>query len=231
MDTMRKVLGAAVAAVLATGTAASADMHKTLQLDINTISVQAQNAGGLNSPFGGLNHTGSLNFSFASGITHLLGVFVQEGSGPWVNQGFNGQLSDVDGVIHLNNGQVSGGQIMVTVNNADTFSTQISSGAGGVTTLAGGGFRIEGLTFDGLFSGSMFGNVDVSTWFNAQPLVGGHPGSFLSFNFEPNASGAAFADMDMFIEVIPLPPAAWMGMAMMSGLMAAGYVRRRRVSG
>jgi hypothetical protein len=225
---MKTVLGAAVAAVLVAGSSASAQMSSTLQLDINGIAVQAQNGGGVNSAFGGLTHTGSLNFDFAQGITHLLGVFVQHNHNAPVNMGFNGDLSNFNGVINLNNGQVMGGSLMVTVNGTDTYSAQITPGVGSVTTFVGGGYKVEGLTFNGLFSGSTFGNVDVSPWYDLQTIVGGHPGSFLSFNFNPNATGASYADMDVFVEVIPLPPAAWTGLATLAGVMFAGYMKRRR---
>jgi hypothetical protein len=225
---MRKVLGAAVATVLAAGTAASAEMTMTLQLDINGIAVQAQSAAGQNSAFGGLSHTGSLNFDFAQGVTHLLGMFSQTNFNAPVNLGFNGQLTGFSGIINLSNGQVAGDNLSVTVNGTDTYTAQITPGVGAVSHFVGGGYKVQGLTFDGMFSSSMFGNVDISPWFNMQTVQGGLPGSFLSFNFNPNASGAAFADMDVFVEVIPLPPAAWTGLATLAGVMFAGYMKRRR---
>ena len=47
---------------------------------------------------------------------------------------------------------------------------------------------------------------------------------------DPNASGAGFADMDIFVDAqaIPLPPAAWAGLTTMAGLMAFAAIRRRR---
>jgi hypothetical protein len=225
---MKTVLGAAVAAVLVAGSTASAQMSSTLQLDINGIGVQAQNSGGVNSSFGGLTHTGSLNLDFAQSITHLLGVFVQHNHNSPVNMGFNGTLTDFSGTINLNNGQVTGGNLMVTVNGSDTYSAQVTPGVGSVSTFVGGGYKVEGLTFNGIFSSAMFGNVDVSPWYNMQTIAGGNPGSFLSFNFNPDATGASYSDMDVFVEVIPLPPAAWTGLATLVGVMFAGYVKRRR---
>lgn len=226
---MRRLLSV-MGVVLIAGTAASADMHKTLQLDINGIGLQARDGAGAATPFGGLGHSGALDFSFAPGVTNLLGVFIQQGMSPPVNQGFNGHLTNFDGVINLHNGAVTGGHLMVTVNGVDTFTAQVSPGIGQVTPFVGGGYKVEGLTYDGFFSGPMFGNVDVSTWFNIQPILGGHPGSFLSFNFDPGPTGAAYADMDVFIEVIPLPPAAWMGLATMVGFAGVRYARRRQAT-
>jgi hypothetical protein len=225
---MKTVLSAAVAAVLMAGTTATAQMSSTLQLDINGIAVQAQNGGGQNSAFGGLTHSGSLNFNFAEGVTHLLGMFVQHNHNAPINMGFNGSLTNFSGVINLNNGQVTGGNMMVTVNGADTYMAQITPGVGAVSNFVGGGFKVEGLTFDGRFSSAMFGNVDVSPWYDMQNIFGGLPGSFLSFNFRPDQTGASYADMDVFVEVIPLPPAAWTGLATLAGVMFAGYMRRRR---
>jgi hypothetical protein len=128
----------------------------------------------------------------------------------------------------MSNGQVTGGTISLQINGNDAYSAQIVSNVGAVSTYVGGGYKIEGLTFDGMFTDSTFGNVDVSPWFNQQ--LAGLMGSFLQFNFSPNADGFSYADMDIFVnaEVVPLPPAAWTGLATISGLMTAGYIRRRR---
>jgi hypothetical protein len=222
---MRKLV--AVATMLTAGTVASATDLLTLQLDINQVAMQTKDAGGNNSAFAGLNHTGSLNFDLSPGITHLLGVFIQAGASAPVNAGFNGQLTGFDGVLNLNNGQVAGGHIVITVDNTDSYTAQIQSGAGFVSTFAGGGYRVQGLTVDGSFTGSMFGNVDIGPWYHMQGITGGLEGSFLSFNFNPDTTGAAHGDIDVFVQVIPLPPAVWTGMAML-GLVWLGAVKRRR---
>jgi hypothetical protein len=228
---MKVFVGTALVSVLTVGATANAAM--TLQFDVNGIAVQAQNSAGTNSSFGGLSHTlshtGSVNFNFSSGITRLVDIAVANGNGVPQSQGFTGSLVDFDGHINMVNGQVTGGNIQITVNGGDTYSASITPNVGAVSNFVGGGYKIEGLTFNGMFSDAMFGNVNVSEWFNSQGLTG-LLGSFLQFNFNPNAAGASYADMDIFVnaQVIPLPPAAWTGVATLSGLMVAGYIRRRR---
>jgi hypothetical protein len=223
---MNGLLGAAVATVLAASAAANAAM--TLQFDVNGIQVQAQNAGGQNSAFGGLTHTGSVNFSFAPNITRLVDIAISNNNSAFQSQGFSGSLVNFTGQITMTNGQVTGGNLTIQINGNDAYSAQVVSNVGAVSTYVGGGYKIEGLTFNGLFTDPLFGNVDVSPWFNQQ--LAGLMGSFLQFNFSPNAAGFSYADMDIFVnaEVVPLPPAAWTGLATISGLMTLGYVRRRR---
>ena len=224
---MRGLFGVAVATVLAAGAAANAAM--TLQFDVNGIRVTTTGSSGAPSAFGGLTHTGSVNFSFASNVTRLVDIAVSNGGGVPQSQGFNGTLTNFTGNVNMSGGQVTGGSITISIAGGDSYTAQIVSNVGAVSNYIGGGYKIEGLTFNGQFTDATFGNVDVAPWFNAQTL-GGLLGSFLQFNFNPNASGESFADMDIFVnsEVIPLPPAAWTGLATLSGLMFAGYVRRRR---
>jgi hypothetical protein len=223
---MKGLIGAAAATVLAAAGAAPAAM--TLQFDVNGIQVQAANSAGANSAFGGLTHTGSVNFSFAPSITRLVDIAIANGSGGFASQGFSGSLTNFTGQITMNNGQVTGGNLVIQIAGGDTYTADIMS-IGSVSNFVGGGYKVEGLTFNGQFSGPAFGNVNVSPWFNAQ-AISGLLGSFLQFNFSPNAAGFGFSDMDIFVsaEVVPLPPAAWTGLATISGLMLLGYVRRRR---
>jgi hypothetical protein len=210
---MKKALfSAAVAAALVAGTAQAA---QTLQMDVNAIGIQTLNGAGAPSAFGGLTHTGSVSLNYVANTTYMAGVFVDG-----VDQNFTGVLTGFSGTINLTNGQVTGGNLLVTIDTgSDTYSAQVSP-TGHVETYVGGGFKIEGLTFNGLFSDNQFGNVDVSPWSG-----GGLPGSFLQFNFNPNASGGGFADMDLFVNVVPLPPAAHTGLAGLAGI--AIHPRRR----
>jgi hypothetical protein len=112
---------------------------------------------------------------------------------------------------------------MIQVNGSDTYTAQIAS-LGYVETYVGGGFTLQGLTFNGAFSSSSFGNVNVAPWVGA----GGLLGSFLQFNFNPTPNGSGFADMDLFVDVVPLPPAVYGGMAMLGGIMLVGFIRRRK---
>jgi hypothetical protein len=208
----KALLSATIATALAAGSAHAA---QTLQMDVNAIGIQTLNGAGAPSAFGGLTHTGTVNLNYVSNITYMAGVFIDG-----ANQNFNGTLTGFAGTINMTNGQVTGGSLLVTINSGgDTYSAQVSA-TGHVEAYVGGGFKIEGLTFNGLFSDNQFGNVNVAPW-----AGGGLPGSFLQFNFNPNASGGGFADMDLFVNVVPLPPAALTGLAGLAGL---AILRRRR---
>ncbi len=223
---MKSVIVAAVVACASSVVCA----NPVLQFDVNQFGAQARNSSNVNSPFGGVTHTGSVAFSFVpAGVSVLNGIFIQTTpGGAFNNAGFSGfTLSSFSGQVNLNNGQVTGGSITLGINNGDTYTCNITPNSGAVSTFVGGGFKIEALTRQGFFNDNQFGNVGVSPWFNAQG-AGGLPGSFLQFNFNPNASGAATSDMDLFVDVVPLPPAAWAGMATLAGAVVASRFRRRR---
>jgi hypothetical protein len=215
----------AVAAFVASSGAAMA--APVLQFDVNSFSTQARNAANVNSAFGGLSHTGNVQFSAGAGV--LAGIFIQAvNPGPFVNANFAGStMTGFSGQVNLNNGQVTGGSITLTISNGDSYTCNITPGVGQVTTFVGGGFKIEALTRNGLFNDAQFGNVNVAPWFNNQ---GGNGllGSFLQFNFNPNAQGAATSDMDLFVDVVPLPPAAWAGLATLAGAMVVRRIRKAR---
>jgi hypothetical protein len=224
---MNKRVLAAVATVLAAGSALSA--APIIHFDINGITVQARNSGGQNSAFGGLAHTGSLAFGFQSGTSELVDISIQQSiGGQPVHQDFTGQLTNFSGNVNLSGGRITGGNFTFA-DGADTYSADIVPDVGAVGTYVGGGFTLQGLTINGHFSGNHFAGVDVSPWFNAQTL-NGIIGSFLQFNWNPNAQGFSYADMDIFAEVsaIPLPPAAWTGLSTLAGVGLLGYIRRRR---
>jgi hypothetical protein len=220
----RNSVSALIAVLAAAGTVSASPV---LQFDVNQFHVQAYNGAGAASPFGGLTHTGSVHFSDGQGV--LNGIFIQTVlNGPFVNAGFAGfTLTTFSGQINLVNGQITGGNIVIGLNNADSYICDISPNSGNVTNYIGGGFKVEGLTRAGFFNDAQFGNVNVAPWFNAQG-VGGLFGSFLQFNFNPNAQGASNADMDYFVDVVPLPPAAWAGLATLAGVMVARRIRRHR---
>ena len=220
---MKCVIAAAALAV----SAGAALATPTLQFDVNQFNTQARNSAGANSAFGGLTHSGSVNFSFAAGISVLNGIFIQTvPNGPFNNANFSGStLSNFTGAINLSNGQVTGGSITLSISNGDSYTCGITPGSGAVSTYVGGGFKIEALTRNGMFNDAQFGNVNVSPWFNAQGVVG-LPGSLLQFNFNPNATGACTADMDLFVDVVPLPPAAWAGLGTLAVALVARKARR-----
>jgi hypothetical protein len=199
----------AFAAIAAAIPACFASATSVLQIDINSLTVDA---GGV---FGGKTHTGALNISINAAST-LNGIKINGG-----DVGFAGTLTNFMGVINLNNGAVTGGSLFVEVNGVDTYSALISGAEGAVNSQAGQGFMVDGLTFQGFFSGPTFAGVDVSSWFTSQPLIG----SFLQFAFSPNASGVDNnTDIDIYI-LVPLPTGA--GLAA-TGLLGLAAIRRRR---
>ena len=217
-----------IAAVIAcTGAAASAT--PVLQFDVNQFGAQARNGAGASTPFGGVTHTGSVAFSFSAGVTVVHCIFFHFPlRGPLQNPQFSGfSLTSFSGQVDLVNGQVTGGSVSLGINNGDSYTCNITPNSGAVSTFVGGGFKIEALTRNGFFNDGQFGNVNVSPWFGAQS-PNGLPGSFLQFNFNPNAQGAATSDMDLFVDVAPLPPAAWAGLATLAGAMVVRRVRRGR---
>ncbi len=209
----RKTLAATAAglALLAGAGVASATIE--LQIDVNALTAAAS------GPGFDENFTGSVDLS-DNGNSALAGILIDG-----VQQAFAGTLNDFTGTINLNNGDVTGGSFTVAVLESDnvtinTYSATISSGAGDVNSQAGQGFNIDGLTFQGMFSSSTFAGVDVSAWFDAQPLTG----SFLQFAFNPNMQGVdTQSDIDIFVTV-PLPAGGAMAFVGLAGLAS---VRRR----
>src|SRR5438477_5716964 len=76
---MIRTVRTAVATVLVAGSAAAA--APILHFDVNGVTVQATNNLGVSSSFGGLSHTGSLNFGFSAGISTLEAIEVQQTAG------------------------------------------------------------------------------------------------------------------------------------------------------
>ena len=193
-------------------------------LDINKVEAQAKRANG-NNGFGGLTHTGSIQLS--KGVNTVLAGVLIDGVVQTISTSV---VTAFTGLITFNMGQVTGGNFALTMNDGSVFTTDILGGSGMIVNqvLPGGvqGFSIDGLTFNGLFNSSTFVGVDISTWFNNQPL----DGSFINFAFAPNAQGRSTSDIDIFIPtddrppVIPAPLGAGMGLVGLAGLAA----RRRR---
>ncbi len=209
---MSKNTAILAALVAAAGSVASAGV---LQLDLNALQAQAQNSAGVNSAFGGVNHTGSILLSSGS-LSHIADILVN-GSAQNIA---SGQLMSFTGQINLVNGGVTGGSFALTLVDNSTFTASILGGQGQVNTQAGQGFSIDGLITSALFSSNPFAGVDITPWFSAQPLGG----SFIEFAFNPNA-GTGFdgdTNLDIFV-VVPSPLAG--GMA---GLGLMGLAARRR---
>jgi uncharacterized protein (TIGR03382 family) len=217
-----KLLFAAVAAAgLALPAAPASAQVRMMQMDINALSFQAMGAAGPTA-FGGLTHTGSLVLQETLPTTILQDIAIQTGGigNPFLSQSFTGGLTDALFTINLNNGNVTGGSLMVHV-GSDMYTANIAPG-GSVTTYVGGGFKIDALTLGGMFTDNNFAGVPIADFFAAQG-GGGLPGSFLNFRIIPNASGAGNADIDLFVSNIPAPGTA--ALLAMGGLVA---FRRRR---
>ncbi len=201
------------------GVSSTALATLTVQIDVNSLTSQAQTDSGggawVNSAFGGTTHTGRLLLSHDANSV-LAGVLLNG-----MNQTLSSTLASFSGDILFAGGFVSGGSFTVTNVDGSSYSASIVAGIGRIRTQAGQGFRIDGLTFQGLFSGPLFAGVNVSPFFSVQPLFG----SFLHFAFSPNAAGRdADADIDIFA-TIPLPTSAGLAGA---GLLGLAGIRRRR---
>ncbi|MEX2217587.1 MAG: hypothetical protein WD749_02410 [Phycisphaerales bacterium] len=192
-----------------------------LHFDVNNITAQAT-VGGVAAAFGGVTHTGALAFGYTAGISTLASISVHPYfGGPGADQGFNGQLTGFTGHIDLANGQVVGGGILLQA-GSDFYQASVVPGVGAVAASPQGWFTLQGLTFGGQFGDPLFGNVDISTWFST-----GLAGSFLQFKFNPSPAGFSYADIDLFVESVPLPSSVLAGLGTI-GLGLAFRASRRR---
>lgn len=187
-----------------------------MQLDINGIQVRSGGA------FDGTTHTGTLTITKAATGT-LLDVLVDGAS-----QG-GAALNDVSGEIELVNGNVVGGFLSIIDGNGARYDAAVGQ-AGRVNTQAGRGFRIDGLTFAGVFSSQVqdgasffeFGGVDIGAIFGQNGFNETLEGSFLLTSFSPDDNGFdERSDVDVFI--VPTP-----GTAALAGLAGIAVLRRKR---
>jgi hypothetical protein len=227
-------------AFVAAGTSSAALGANELQLDVNSLTAQAvgvmaaspnqQRVGYDSSMVGyeaargsgfGVGYTGSV--TMVDDSNSMLAQILCDGN----PLAISGSLTDFTGQINFVNGQVDGGSFTVTVLESDgvttnSYAASIRSGIGFIKTQAGQGFSIDGLTFEGMFSSDTFAGVDVSRWNAAEPLIG----SFIQFQFDPNANGVdTDTDIDIFV-VVPLPAG---GALATIGLVGLAGVRRRRM--
>lgn len=192
------------------GVAAGATAAPELFIDINTLTATFSGGGGFTTT-----STGSILLT-ANANSVLAGVR-KDG----VAQTVTSTLSTFSGRIDLVGGFVTGGFVSILNADASSYTADIFSGVGQVTSQAGQGFSIDGLTFNGLFSSTFFAGVNVTGWFNNQP----RPGSVITFAFNPNSNGVdTNSDVDLYVVGVPMPAAAGMGFAGLAGL----GLRRRR---
>lgn len=199
----------AAAAVLGASGAASA-VPLELFIDINTLTATWAGAGG--QAFS-LNATGTLTLADNATPSTLAGVRIDG-----VAQTVTSTLSSFSGTITLLNGVVTGGSFSTTNADATSYGASVRANSGSVSTQAGQGFSIDGLTFNGLFGSASYAGVNVSPWFNTQP----DNGSFLNFAFNGNNTDNN-VDVDLYV-LVPMPAAAGLGLAGLAGL----GIRRRR---
>lgn len=222
---MKSCTIAAAAALLVFASAGMAQ-SRTLQFDVNNLAFQAYNAQGQSSAFGGVTHSGRLDLFDDLPLSELLSVSIRVGTLPFATQPYSGSLTHMAMSIALSNGAVTGGSLTLEVNGGPGVGDRYSAlfgAAGTVTTYIGGGYKVEGLSFTGLFSDNDFAGIPVADFFASQ---GGtqNQGSFIAFKIQPNGTGAGHADTDIFVtSVVPSPGS-------MACLAAAGVVvlRRRR---
>ncbi len=207
-------------AVAAFAFAGAAHAGSVLQIDLNSLVVDAGGA------FGGLNHTGTLLLT-DDGTTSFASILIDG-----MSQSVSPEVAGIKGSIDLNNGAVVGGAFAVSFTDGSMYSATLIGG-GGVNEAADPGgagpgpFTIDTLTaggaFSGLVNGNEFGGVDVTEWVLGEPLSG----SILTFKFGPDDNGFdSNADMDVFVtSAVPLAPAGWAGFAGLAGLAS---MRRRR---
>lgn len=218
----------AIAAAVAVADAASAQL--TLAIDIQGIEYQFRDAGG-NAAFGGLAHTGTLSWSGAGAVTAdtRVGSAGRFGSLAPVTQSV--PLKDFTGELTFDAGLLIGGSLAITLDHAEdhTYTASIKPGSGALSASNQMGYSIDGLTFDGAFSHTAWGDLDVTPWYDAQAGAGALPGAFFQFRFWPNPQAGGTADIEVYV-MVPLPPAVWAGSAMLLGLCGIACNRRRKLA-
>lgn len=217
--------------VVALSSASPAHAGPELQFDLNTITTRITNNTG-----GGAfdeNFTGSLRLGHNS-LSSMARILIDGTSTNFdrdISDGNGWALSHFSAKINITDGAVVGGFIYLEVESfqngvrtseINTYEADIVAGIGAVRRQAGQGFRIDGLTMEGMFSDASFAGVDISPWFNAQPLAG----SFINFSFDPGQNPFGEdqnSNVDIFV-VVPLPLASVIGLA---GVGILTLTRRR----
>lgn len=218
---------AGVAAIAIGASAASAQL--TLAIDVQGIDYQFRDGAG--APFfGGVTHTGTLEWTGATAITADTRVGSDGRFGSLAPMAQTVPMKDLAGELTFAGGLLTGGSFSVTLDNteAHTYSASIKPGTGRLGASNHMGYSIDGLTINGAFSDAAWGDLDVTPWHDAQGGAGALTGAFFQFRFWPSPAGNGTADTEMFV-LVPLPPAAWAGLAMLGGVGGLRRLRRRRI--
>lgn len=212
-------LAAVVVAVASAAMSARAATTLALQLDVNSITVQAFDAAG-QQRWGGATHTGKLVLG-ADADALLDDIRIDDVSRP-----FTGHLTGLSGEIRLSAGSITGGELTVTAAGADlvpqTYTLTIAPTAG-PDVMPGSPFALAELTAGGRFSAPTFASTNVAPFYAAAAPL---DGAFLLTNFAPDARGfSAVANLELFAETTAVPEPAG---AALVGLVVASFVCRRR---
>lgn len=139
---------------------------------------------------------------------------------PWTSSASTG-YQEVS-YISFNNGTVTGGVFNIVDGDENSYSATIGAG-GQLQNLNQDYFSLNNLTFEGAFSGSTFGGIDVSH-FNDR-------GTFGMVEFRPTADSqrtAGYGRTEVSV-IAPTPAAALAGLPMLGVLGMAYAIRRRRI--
>lgn len=224
---MFRTMLAAASAVAWGGSVASAQL--TLAIDVQGIDYQFRDAGG-NAAFGGVTHTGTLEWSGAAAQTADTRIGSDGRFGVLAPVTQSVPLRDFTGELTFSGGLLVGGFVSMTLDNAEEhqYTTWIKPGTGSLTASNNMGYSVDGLTLNGAFSSAAWGDLDVTPWYDAQG-GGALPGAFFQFRFWPNPQAAGNADIETYV-MVPLPAAGWAGFAMLGGV-GVSHLRRRRQIG
>src|SRR5436190_921818 len=200
---MRIRLSAVLGVVMAVLAVQPAFAQRTLQFDLNNLDFQSRNVAGANAAFGGLTHTGSVLISATIPPAQLVDLAMRPGPGQAFVMQPAANLTNLNMLINLVAGMVTGGTFTIDVNGGpsaggDRYTANIGA-AGSVTPFVGGGYQIEGLTSNGIFSDNQFATVAIPDFFGGQGGSPGLQGSFLGFRINPDQSGHSVVDVDEFV--------------------------------
>jgi hypothetical protein len=138
-------------------------------------------------------------------------------------QAFTDPGFTLSGTYNLSGSSITGGSVLLDMTTGADLSFTIT---GGTVTNLGGGFYDVNANISGVdFTTSTFAGVNISTFFNAQPLVG-----TVDFTYQPGTSGASLgvdSDVSQFtVTAVTVPEPASMAALGVAGMCLLG--RRTR---